>query len=112
MIHRELFNVRTPALSPREIDKPCWSDDGSFGYSDQLQDALKQGSLKDIVDFFSRYRRGHSGVAIDGKLMYLTKGVLTLRLTDGTDHACEIVDLPFFDPDKNIVRGIDRTLPE
>ena len=38
--------------------------------------------------------------------------VLTLRLTDGTDHACEIVDLPFFDPDKNIVRGIDRTLPE
>jgi len=38
--------------------------------------------------------------------------VLTLRLTNGTDHACEIVDLPFFDPDKNIVRGIDRTLPE
>ena len=42
----------------REIDKPCWSGDGSFGYSDQSQDALKQGSLKDIVDFFSRYRRG------------------------------------------------------
>ena len=38
--------------------------------------------------------------------------VLSLRLTDGTDHACEIVDLPFFDPDKYIVRGIDRTLPE
>ena len=38
--------------------------------------------------------------------------VLTLRLTDGTDNACEIVDLPIFDPDKNIVRGIDRTLPE
>ena len=38
--------------------------------------------------------------------------VLTLRLTDGTDHASEIVDLPFFDPDKYIVRGIDRTLPE
>lgn len=58
LIHKELFNVRTPALSPREIDKPCWSGDGSFGYSDQSQDALKQGSLKDIVDFFSRYRRG------------------------------------------------------
>jgi hypothetical protein len=42
----------------REIDKPCWSGDGSFGYSDQSQDALKKGSLKDIVDFFSRYRRG------------------------------------------------------
>ena len=38
--------------------------------------------------------------------------VLTLRLTDGTDNACEIVDLPIFDPDKNIVRGIDRTLLE
>ena len=38
--------------------------------------------------------------------------VLTLRLSDGTDNACEIVDLPFFDPDKNLVRGIDRTLPE
>ena len=41
-----------------------------------------------------------------------TEKVLTLRLTDGTDNDCEIVDLPFFDPDKNIVRGIDRTIPE
>jgi aminomethyltransferase len=35
-----------------------------------------------------------------------------LKLTDGSLHACDIVSLPFFDPDKNIVRGIDRTIPD
>ena len=38
--------------------------------------------------------------------------MLTLQLTDGTDNAYEIVDLPLFDPKKYIVRGIDRTLRE
>ncbi|NNF79408.1 MAG: aminomethyl transferase family protein [Rhizobiales bacterium] len=36
---------------------------------------------------------------------------LTLKFPDGEAHACEIVDLPFFDKDKEIVRGIDTTIP-
>jgi aminomethyltransferase len=34
-----------------------------------------------------------------------------LRLPDGSTHACEIVDLPFFDREHKIVRGLDRTIP-
>ena len=37
---------------------------------------------------------------------------LELQLTDGTTHSCEIVKLPFFDRERKIVRGIDRTIPE
>lgn len=37
---------------------------------------------------------------------------LRVRLLDGNEHDCEIVTLPFFDQEKNIVRGIDRTIPE
>ena len=37
---------------------------------------------------------------------------LQLRLPDGSLHPCEIVTLPFFDPDKHIVRGIDRSIPQ
>lgn len=36
---------------------------------------------------------------------------LELRLTSGELHRCEIVALPFFDREKKIVRGIDRTIP-
>ncbi len=36
---------------------------------------------------------------------------LTLRLPDGTTHDGLIVSVPFFDAEKNIVRGIDRTIP-
>jgi glycine cleavage system aminomethyltransferase T len=36
---------------------------------------------------------------------------LTLETLDGSQHECEIVDLPFFDREKNIVRGIDRSIP-
>ena len=36
---------------------------------------------------------------------------LTLETHDGSRHPCEIVELPFFDPDKKIARGIDRTIP-
>ena len=35
-----------------------------------------------------------------------------LQLTDGSLHTCDIVNLPFFDPDKNIVCGIDRAIPD
>jgi len=34
-----------------------------------------------------------------------------LRLPDGSLYPCEIVHLPFFDREKNIVRGVDRTIP-
>ena len=37
---------------------------------------------------------------------------LRVRLPDGDEHDCEIVTLPFFDPGKNIVKGLDRTIPE
>ena len=36
---------------------------------------------------------------------------LKLALPDGSQHDAEIVALPFFDREKNIVRGIDRTIP-
>ena len=37
---------------------------------------------------------------------------LRVRLPDGNEHDCEIVALPFFDPEKKIVRGLDRTIPD
>lgn len=36
---------------------------------------------------------------------------LKLKFPDGNVHACDIVDLPFFDKKKEIVRGVDRTIP-
>ena len=36
---------------------------------------------------------------------------LRVRLPDGKVHPCTVVDLPFFDPEKRIVRGLDRTIP-
>ena len=36
---------------------------------------------------------------------------LRIRLPTGDVHPCEIVDLPFVDPEKRIVRGLDRTIP-
>ncbi len=37
---------------------------------------------------------------------------LPMRLPDGSIHEGEIVDLPFFDREKNIARGVDRTIPK
>ena len=36
---------------------------------------------------------------------------LTMRLPDGSTHDTQVVDLPFFDREKNIVRGVDCTIP-
>ena len=36
---------------------------------------------------------------------------LLLKLPDGNTHKCNIVNLPFFDHEKNIVKGIDRKIP-
>lgn len=37
---------------------------------------------------------------------------LELLSTHGTAHACSIVELPFYDPKKEIARGLDTTIPE
>lgn len=37
---------------------------------------------------------------------------LEVRLADDEVYPCEVVELPFFDPDKKIVRGLDRSIPE
>jgi aminomethyltransferase len=36
---------------------------------------------------------------------------LTLKRATAEAHSCEIVDLPFYDKDKRIPRGIDKTIP-
>ena len=36
---------------------------------------------------------------------------LLLKLPNGNTHKCNIVNLPFFDHEKNIVKGIDRKIP-
>ncbi|MDE0097487.1 MAG: aminomethyl transferase family protein, partial [Gammaproteobacteria bacterium] len=37
---------------------------------------------------------------------------LRMDLPDGTRHAVEVVELPFYDREKKIVRGVDRSIPE
>jgi aminomethyltransferase len=37
---------------------------------------------------------------------------LRIKLVDGHERPCEIVNLPFFDREKKIVRGLDRAIPE
>jgi aminomethyltransferase len=36
---------------------------------------------------------------------------LSLKRASGETHPCEIVELPFYDKDKRIPRGIDKTIP-
>ena len=37
---------------------------------------------------------------------------LILELFNGDKHSCDIVNLPFFDHDKKIAKGLDRTIPK
>ena len=37
---------------------------------------------------------------------------LILELVNGDKHSCDIVNLPFFDHDKKIAKGLDRTIPK
>lgn len=37
---------------------------------------------------------------------------LSMRLSDGSKHVGEIVQIPFFDRERKIVRGLDRTIPQ
>ena len=34
-----------------------------------------------------------------------------MRLPTGDAHPCEIVDIPFVDPDKRLARGLDNSIP-
>ena len=36
---------------------------------------------------------------------------LEVRVRDGSVHPCTVVGLPFFDPEKRLVQGLDRTIP-
>ena len=36
---------------------------------------------------------------------------LRIRLPTGDVHPCEIVDIPFVDPEKRLVRGLDKSIP-
>ena len=36
---------------------------------------------------------------------------MELELPDGTVHACDVVAVPFIDANKDIVRGVNRTIP-
>lgn len=36
---------------------------------------------------------------------------LRVRVPEGSVHPCTVVDLPFFDRDKRLVRGLDRRIP-
>jgi len=36
---------------------------------------------------------------------------LSLQSSDGETYVCEIVNLPFYDPEKKIARGVDKTIP-
>jgi hypothetical protein len=37
---------------------------------------------------------------------------LLMQMSDGTIHEGTIVDLPFFDKGKHLVKGLDRDLPK
>ena len=39
-------------------------------------------------------------------------GTMAMRLPNGSLHDAQIVKPPFFDPDKKIVRGLDRSIPQ
>ena len=52
-----------------------------------------------------------------GYVVFIEPGEWTGRhlevcLPNGNTHPCEIVELPFFDPQKLIVKGLDRTIPD
>ena len=36
---------------------------------------------------------------------------LRIRRPAGDVHPCEIVDIPFVNPEKRLVRGLDKTIP-
>jgi len=37
---------------------------------------------------------------------------LSVKIQDGKTHSCEIIELPFYDKEKRIARGLDKSVPE
>lgn len=111
-------------------------DKGDFLGRDALQDADRRPRLFGVTCAQATPARGSKIMVSGAAVGTLTAGVdsptlgcgigyvvfdqpgdwpgrqLRLRLPDGHEHDCEIVTLPFFDPDKNIVKGLDRSIPD
>ena len=49
-------------------------------------------------------------VRFDGPGDWLAR-TLSLKARDGSEQPCEVVSLPFYDPEKRIPRGLDREIP-
>ena len=111
-------------------------DKGDFIGRDALQNADRRTRLYGVKCAASVPGRGSAVLIDDAAVGTLTAGVdsptlgfgigyvvfdepgdwqgrlLEVRLPDGNVHPCEIVSLPFFDPEKRIVKGLDRTIPD
>ncbi len=111
-------------------------DKGDFIGRDALQNADRRTRLYGVKCAAAVPERGSAVLVDDAAVGTLTAGVdsptlgcgigyvvfdepgdwpgrhLDVRLPDGNVHPCEIVSLPFFDPDKRIVKGLDRTIPD
>ena len=37
---------------------------------------------------------------------------LSIQMPDGATHPCEILELPFYDAQKRIARGLDKSIPD
>jgi glycine cleavage system aminomethyltransferase T len=111
-------------------------DKGDFIGRDALIDADRRTRLYGVKCAEAIPGRGSAVLADDEVVGQLTAGVesptlgcgigyvvfnepgewdgrsLSVRLPAGNLHPCEVVSLPFFDPEKLIVRGLDRTIPD
>lgn len=65
---------------------------------------ITAGTWSPYLDAGVGYARFHSPGNWAGK-------TLTMRTADGEAVACEIVELPFYDREKRIPRGLDKTIP-
>ena len=65
---------------------------------------ITAGAWSPYLDCGIGYARFHSAGNWTGQK-------LTMRTAEGKSVACEIVDLPFYDREKRIPRGLDKTIP-
>ncbi|MBW2716666.1 MAG: aminomethyltransferase family protein [Deltaproteobacteria bacterium] len=72
--------------------------------ADEAVAAMKIGAWSPFLDCGIGYVRFHQSGDWMGK-------ELRLRDQNGDSHPCEIVDLPFYDAEKRIPRGLDRKVP-
>ena len=78
-----------------------------------------QGEILDGEEGVARITAGAWSPYLDCGIGYVrfhsagnrTGQKLTMRTAEGKSVACEIVDLPFYDREKRIPRGLDKTIP-